>query len=278
MASTLVHLGRVADMAAADYFAVDAMSNSGLKRLQRSPWHYRSGFLPAAPGGKEATPAMFAGTLAHCALLEPAEFDKRYVVGPDYARSNKIWKDFVAEHPDQDVITMAQKGVAFAQAEALRGAPEVRKLFAYPGEEEVSIFWRDEKTGVLCKARPDRVCRVEQEGVILFDAKTTGDASPEGFRKAVGNFRYHQQAAFYARGWEAATGETVLGMVFGAVESEYPFATCTYMLADPILDYAQREIDRLLAIYAQCLQTGVWPGYPVELQLIESLPPWTMTA
>ena len=45
------------------------------------------------------------------------------------------------------------------------------------------------------------------------------------------------------------------------------------MLGDDVLDAARRENRRLMDTYAECKRTGVWPGYPAGINLI-NLPAW----
>lgn len=273
MNATLEHLGRIDAMPPEEYHAIDAISQSGLKRLKKSPWHYRSlqiehGYIAGSPN-----PQMYAGTLAHCALLEPLSFNLRYVVGPEGAtKQSRKWKEFCAQNPEREVISQQQYDIAHKQAENVKAHPKVAQLLAH-GSSEVSVFWKDKPTGVLCKGRMDWVNEASPKGVILLDYKTASDGSFMGFSRAVANLGYHLQNQFYAMGYEAATGKPVLGMVFAVVEAEYPFAVSVFMLDDEALARAASDIRNLLNVYAQCLETNSWPGYPADVQVI-SLPSW----
>ena len=279
MAATLPHLGRVDDMPHATYLAAPGVSNSALKALRRSPWHFKMTMernANDAPRPADAsTPAQFAGTLAHCALLEPTQFDARYPVGPEGSRASKAFKDFARSlAPDAIPITPAQATTAHAQAQTLRALPSLAPLFAHEHVNECSMFWNDPATQILCKGRPDRVI-FTPSGVILLDVKTAVDASQAGFSNACARFEYDYQAAWYLRGWVAATGVAPLGMVFAVVESLWPWGANAYMLADLDLTHADYVLDANLRLIAQCEAVHNWPGYPDGLQYPLALPPWS---
>lgn len=271
-------IGAVRALSNEAYHKGPGLSVSGVKRLLRSPWHYFAPTQPHTAPAPEPTAAMFAGTLCHCAALEPKEWPKRYAVGPEVSsKSVKAWKDFEAANPQRECITPRQAQVAQAQAAALREHPVIGELLGR-GEPELSIYWMDPATGALCKARPDWVhhCGTKAHpSVILLDVKTSGDASPEGFAKSVGNFGYHLQADWYCGGYELATGVRAEAMVFGVVENEFPYATAAYVIDDEALAYARERNRKALNTYAACLESGEWPGYSRDLQVI-SLSRWAM--
>lgn len=266
-----VQLGLHRDMPAETYHAIPAMSAGGLKRMRQSPAHFYGLQLDPHRPGSEPTPAMRNGTLVHCALFEPETVAERYVVKPaevDFrTKDGKAWRDAQTREIVEDV----QMRTALAQAAAVRALPDLAALLA-DGYGEASCFWIDPETGELCKCRPDWVSPAG-DGVILVDGKTCQDASPEGFGRAIWNYAYHLQAAHYVEGFEAATGLTVHGFVFAAVESAWPHTAAAYMLGDDVMDAARRENRRLLNRYAKCKRTGVWPGYGDAIQLI-NLPAW----
>jgi hypothetical protein len=256
------------------YHKGPGLSHSGLKRMRKSPYHYHELALgthevpPPAP-----TLQMMNGTLTHCALLEPSQFDARYVVGPAVDKRSKEWREFTKQVPTCEVITSLQRDAAFRQADALRRLPDVAALLS-SGEPEVSAYWIDPETQVLCKCRPDWVSPVGYgRGVVLLDVKTASDASPEGFSKAVANYGYHTQADWYCTGYALATGLEVHGMLFAVVESEYPHACAAYMLDDEALQRARLDNREALALYARCAANDEWPGYPTDIQVI-TLPRW----
>lgn len=267
-------LGLVRGMPNEQYHAIRALSASGLKHLVRSPAHYFGMQLdPNRPAAPEPTAALRNGTLTHCALFEPDQLAARYVVRPaDLDGRTKDGKAWLAaqtlEVVDADAMRAAQ-----AQAAAVRQLPDVAALLA-EGEPEVSALWLDEETVEHCKCRPDWTSPAG-DGVILVDGKTTTDASPTGFAKAVWNWRYDLQAAWYSDGYEQATGKKVHGFVFAVVESAWPHCAGAYMLADDVLDAARRECRRLVRLYSQCMSSGHWPGYDKSIQQIQ-LPAWAM--
>jgi PDDEXK-like domain of unknown function (DUF3799) len=271
--------GIVHGMPAVEYHAIAAMSAGGLKRMAQSPAHFYGQQLdPNRPPHGDGTPYQKAGTLFHCALFEPAAVDERYIVRPAgldmRTKEGKAWQAALPmDGPPVDIIDAGQLATARNQARNVMALPEVAALMS-EGVAESSAFWIDEETGELCKCRPDWTSPAG-EGVILVDGKSAKDASPAGFSRAVWNWRYDLQAAWYSDGYERATGTRVHGFVFAAVESDWPNAAAAYMLDDQVLDAARREYRRLLNQYAECKRSGVWPGYPSTIQPI-TLPAWAM--
>lgn len=269
------HGGIVHGLTNESYHAGPGWSVSGVKRFRRSPYHFHALKGPHGAPPKEPTAAMVNGTLVHCATLEPDEMPRRYAVGPDGPRTSKAWKDHAAwaAMTGLEPITGVQYIAALRQAAALRTLPDVDTLLS-DGQPEVSAFWRDEATGVLCKCRPDWVSPVaDGTGVILVDVKTTADASPEAFARSAANLGYHLQAAWYCHGYAQATGLEVHGMVFACVESEFPHAVAAYMLDDEAIAKGRAACDAALVAYAECERTCTWPSYPQDIVTLQ-LPPW----
>jgi hypothetical protein len=256
------------------------VSKSALDKIARSPAHYYAAYLdPAAPPWPDPTPAMRAGTLAHCATLEPAEFDARYVVSPEgidrrTKAGKEAWEEFQASAAGREIIGAEERAKAFAQAASVLRLPDVAEAME-TGHAEVSMFWTDCETGLACKCRPDWIHSCGDAGVILLDLKTTKDASPREFAKSVANYRYHVQAAFYSDGFEAATGRKVLAFIFAAVEGDYPYQAAAYMLDEAAMQAGRAEYRRNLRTLAECRTTNEWPGYSSAIEML-SLPAWAL--
>ena len=255
------------------YHASPAISNSGLRDFARSPAHFYGLHLdPDRPAPVEKA-GQLEGTLAHCAILEPAQFDARYAVGPDVSRSTKEWKAFEASQSRQ-CIKPDQYAAAQAQARAVHQLPDIARILS-AGQPEVSAFWIDPDTGVLCRCRPDWVHPVGNNSVVLLDVKTYSDASPKEFARQVARKGYHNQAAWYSDGYEQASGQHVVGFVFVAVESAWPHAASAVMLDDEGLAKGRADNRLLLDQYARCLAGDEWPGFTPTIELI-TLPAWAL--
>lgn len=260
----------------ADYHDLPGISKSGLDCVNQSPAHYYGRYLdPARPADDNTqTTAQQDGELAHCAILEPDEFNKRFVVGPNVSRATKSWKEFAesAAAAGKAAIKPAQYATAWSQAASVRKIHDVTSALAN-GKPEVSAFWIDPETQVLCKCRTDFVHDVGDAGVILVDVKTCGNASPKEFSRMIAKHRYHVQSAWYSDGYAVASGRQVLAFIFAAVEMAYPYAASAIMLDAESIDQGRNEYRRNLNTYAECLSLGVWSGYENTVQLVR-LPEW----
>lgn len=271
-ARTELPICAVEGMPFANYLKVRALSNSGLKLLDKSPKHYAASWDPERPD-VEPSDALRRGSLLHTLVLEPHAFALRYRVKPEgMTFSTKAGKEWREETPaGVEIISDAEHKAAIRQARNLRMLPEVAALLG-SGASEVSFFWPDPATGVYCKGRADWVYRTPA-GVVLLDLKTTEDATPEAFGRSCARYGYHRQAAWYSDGWTHATGEPVLGFVFGAVESAWPHDAVPYMLNDEATERARSQIAGLLQLYAQCEERGEWPGISNQITTL-NLPAW----
>jgi len=260
------------DLTIEQYHALDDISKSGLDDIDLSPAHFFA--LHRAPNRPERRmlAGQLDGQLAHCAILEPDEFDRRYVLGPTLNRNTKAWKEFVEAHGTRVAIQRDQYDTAWRQAESVRALPEVRDALAL-GHAERSAFWIDPDTGVKCRCRPDWTHPASESSVILLDVKTYSIASANEFRRQAARKRYHVQDAFYTDGFAAAADVDVLAFVFVAVETEYPFAANAMMLDGASRDQGRADYKRNLRTYQRCEETGEWPGYSKEIQMI-TLPAW----
>lgn len=265
--------GFVPGMDEAAYHARPEVS-SGFARtlLGRSPAHARA--EAAAPPAE--TPALLFGRALHCRILEPDSFAERFAVAPKVDRRTKegkaTWAAFVEAHPDASHLSEADGDLVAGIAAALARHPIAHALLSN-GEPEMSGFWVDPETGVGCRCRFDWLRR-DRIGV---DLKTTADASPEVFQRSVAKYGYHVQAAWYAMGHEAITGEALTDFVFLCVEKAAPFAVGLYRIDGAALALGERQARRALRTIAECQARDHWPAYPEQVEPI-SVPDWIWRA
>lgn len=264
----------ITDLDIDEYHAMEPVSKSQLDTLDLSPAIFFARHRDPNRPAPVAKSGQLEGNLAHCAILEPADFEKRYVIGPSVNRNTKFWKEFVEAHPDRVAIQHDQYEAATRQAVSVRALPEIGEALAN-GMPEVSAFWTDEETGVACRCRPDFVNPVRADAVLLLDVKTFSSAAPNEFRRQVARKRYDVQAAFYSDGYEKASGMEVLGFIFLAVETDYPYAANAFMLDEESLESGRQKYRRNLTTYAYCERTNKWPGYSTGIDIIR-LPQWAL--
>lgn len=265
-------------MSNADYHAHPAISASGLKLIGKSPLHYWAAYLDPDREPREETPALKLGTAIHTAVLEPDRFRQEYVVAPQVDRRTKdgkeTWAAFEAECAAGGKTPISADDFSTCEkiSHRLREHPAAQVLFK-SGVAETSMFWTDPETGVQCKCRPDWLI----SGVACVDVKSTTDASPAAFARACANYEYHMQAAWYLDGIRSCTNDDVSAFIFAAFEKDTPHAVAFYNADPDMIELGRREYRRRLAIYADCLKSNTWPGYPASITNL-SLPAWVLKA
>jgi hypothetical protein len=107
---------------------------------------------------------------------------------------------------------------------------------------------------------------------VIDDLKTTSDASPQKFARHVFNMGYDIQAAFYRRAViEAYEAEPVFRFI--VVETKPPYPVTIHTLSDRALESANVKVDLAVQLWKDCMETGVWPGYPHAVQTVD-IPGW----
>lgn len=265
----------VEDMPTREYHANKAISRSGLMEIARSPQHYWWKYL-SGKALPDDTTALRIGTAFHCLLLEPKRFNDTALVWSGKPRNTKEGKDEYAIAESQANGRVLIKQDEFNQlqdmAASILAQPAARLIIAEHGKVETSFFWKDKDYGVNVKARPD----YWRDDGIVVDLKTTNDASSDAFSKSIVNYGYDVQAYMQMEAIEQCTGKRPDAFVFLVVEKDPPYAVAFYQADNDMLRCGEKRYKSLIAKYAECLESGKWPGYGALVRPI-GVPSWFVT-
>jgi exodeoxyribonuclease VIII len=253
--------GVYSDVTNEQYHTGYGVSKSGLWTITtRSPAHYC--FAP-----REGAAHFDFGEACHLAILQPNEFEGRVFRGPDDRRGKK-WTDVIewCQHENKLPLTSGDYDEVLALRDMIHSDSWLNGIIT-GGKPQIenSAYWIDERTGVLCRCRPDFY---RADLGLIVDLKSTKSAHPDAFSRSVVNYGYHAQEAFYSDGW-TQTGNAVDGFVFLAFEKTPPYARAVYELPPEIVIEGRAIIERALDTYAACRFSDIWPGYPSGVQNLE---------
>lgn len=241
-----------------------SISSSGLRTIEgQSPAHYWA-YSPLNPLRHEPKPKdeFDFGRAAHHLLLGEADFARHFAVRPDKwndyrTDAAKNWRDDCRAH-GYTPITPDDLTAIRGMAAALQSVPLASALLT--GEAELSIFWKDARTGVWLKSRPDAIPAI---GEALADYKTVVDASDLGCMKSMTNFGYAMQMALASEGLYQVTGRRIDDdahiLIFQ--EKTPPYAVNIKSVAPEVITLARGQVRRAIDTFARCLEAGEWPAY-----------------
>jgi len=244
----------------------------------RTPRHAKAAF----DGPRNPSAAMQKGTAIHFLLLWPDQFSKAFALAPSQEkRSNKdkaAWAAMQAQFPDATILRPSEWDDVHRMRDRLLENGLVKRLLAGKGRVELTIVWKDEPTGLLCKARLDRLISHYvspwdgNEWPAILDLKTTKDARRKQFSDSIVNFNYDIQCAHYMAGANSISA-IERKYVFIAIENVFPFCSRVFEAESAMVDVGTKRWRRCLNLLAKCYETGAWPGYPEEADTI-GLPEW----
>ena len=263
------------------YFAEPALSHSLMKELSPTPAHGLAYMLTY----REPKPSYIIGTLTHSLILEPENPLPGIALQPEEypdGKTMKKWsgnatycRDWKKEQLSKGLIVLPKTGKdsyeeIIGMSKSASRHPLVREYLS-EGTSEVSLFTHINTSygPVRGKGRLDFVPKSKR----LIDFKTTQDASEEEFSKALVNFRYASQAAWYLNLWDRLCGseDKRSEFVFFAIEKSPPYLVAAYTLDEEALRWGYTLCLTDMDTYAKCSRDGVWPGYPQNLRKL-SLP------
>lgn len=237
----------------------DYLSVSALKAFKRSPNHY---IQYVSQDKRPPSPAMIFGNAAHTLVLEPHEFPKRYLVGPEVDRRTKAgktaWAEFDATLGERTALTQSDWERLSSVQNAVRVDTNAQKILA-----QAQTF-EDDRTEPLAGV-PFRGIADITGKTWVADLKTTKDASPAGFQRSATNLGYHLQAAAYCRLFE------VQHFYWVAVETEAPWNVMVYRQHPDALAKSDQQLLQLIQAWKD------WDGTPSSYrpQILDlELPRW----
>jgi hypothetical protein len=249
---------------------VSRVSNSMLSLLKKSPRKFYNRYELGQ--FEKPTEAMVYGSLLHCMVLEPDEVKHRFAVMPNVDGRTTAGKAVKAVFYEESKGKQVVDSDAFSSATIAGGFARMHNEFAWfaanPGTIEQRIDF--EVDGIACRAKPDMVC-LDQK--VIWDLKSTKDASPKEFERSVVSFGYHRQAAFYREAVYQSTG-VECRFLFLVVEKESPWECAVYELDEWFLTKGEEEVGALLAEYRQRKMANNWEQVWGSGVVPLSLPKW----
>lgn len=278
---------------------------SALKRIERSPAHFRAGILEPRP----SSPSMGFGTLVHALVLggEVIVYDgerrgsswaafKAIVDGQDFyvydgPRRGKAWTAAKESAGDRVIVTSEDVEVA-SEGRTIQGARRARGDYdaAIVTSQEVAEAERVAEAVHACEPaaallRGAHEVRLEWETMglpcagtldvlgagFVTDLKTSASSEPGWFTRQADRLAYHAQLSWYACGARAA-GFPVEECYVVAVETRAPFAVTPMRVTPATLRDGEKRWRLWMERLAGCLDVDEWPAYVqdiVELDVTE---------
>lgn len=214
------------------------------------------------------------GTAGHSLLLEG--IDRMWVCPFDDWRKNdaKAMRDDAREQGMIPILAKHEpkvRAMVKAAADKFAACTDLAGYKMLEGMAEHTIIWQESETWLRC--RPDWM---SPDRRIMLDAKfTEGSASPESYARMIVSMAYDLRASFYLRGNAATGGHEKAVYLFLVQETEPPYATSIIGMPPAFIAIGDDKVERAIKIWAACMASGRWPGYPNRICYVEP-PAWAM--
>ncbi len=262
-----------------------SMSSSGIRTVfTDSPLDYWF-YSPYNPDKlkKESSKTFDFGKAVHHRVLGEADFDGHFVVAPESYSDEKTgeikkWNGnslycknwllteksgknriILSSNDVQNILGCAgllhiQKGI---EDSGLLNNKTVVQGDLLTGLVEHSLIWKDKKTGIWLKSRPDVIPTGDN---IHVDLKTTSSAKWRDVESSLYKFGYLMQAALCRRAHRAIFDKDLDCFCFVFVESSAPWATLVVEIRPNDMDEADKNLQAAIETSARCFETGKWPS------------------
>jgi hypothetical protein len=252
---------KIISMSSDDYHADSALGSTGARMLATS---CPAAFRWQLPQVKRE---FDIGNATHLLCLEPEKFRAKIAVVEGRDKKGNPSAGYVSQDAkdQRDAARLAGKipllPDELEDIRAMRAAifeDPIAGVAFRAGEAEQSLFWTDPEFNVRCKTRPDWL---PSHVRYLIDVKTSMSADPEDFQKAVVNYGYHQQAAWYLDGVEQVLGHKPERFAFIVVSKKPPHLVTTCWLHEDAIAWGRILNRYARGVYAWCREKNIWPSY-----------------
>lgn len=242
------------------------LSFSSLKEFIRSPRHYVN-YLTKE---RKQTEAMLFGAVCHKLILEPQDFEKEYIIEPEFNKRTNQGKDdyaaFIAKITEQNLTAIP--AATYAKAMELVGSLSYSISQRYISQltKKEERFDKVHDTGLPVCGYIDGVA-----DNFNLEVKIVSSAEADDIVRDFYKMKYHLQAGIY--NW--VNGKPMYYLV---IENSFPYLSRVLIASDHYIEEGKRLFDKAMTDFKFCLDMDNFnAGYefytgtePIEL----SLPAW----
>lgn len=250
-----------------EYHLRSEYSSSDIKWMLESPFHFKANVIDKLLKPKVSNDAFDLGTCAHECFMEqdtsnyvslPQGIDRRTKDGK--AR----YEAFIERNKGKRIVTHEQSETVKKMFDVI-ASNSYASGFLNGSTIEQGAWYRDPRTNLLCKFRPD-ILNVERG--FIADYKTCFSASPHEFSKAVARYYYHLSATHYLVGSNLMYDGAIKNYYFIAQEKTYPFAVAIYKMDSTDIFRSYELRNSLMSKIKLRLEIGSWPDWSGEEQTL----------
>ena len=252
------------------FLAKRPLSYSSLKHFMKSPKHY----IHYIQDKFVQTDQMRIGSAIDCKLLEPDNFDEKFMIAnkPDLRnKSNKEKWQLVlieANETKKTIITTDQMVIVKSAVNSVMDHVDTRILIEKKTKVQVPLKWIDKVGNLPIRGFVDFETKAWNTDIVV-DLKTTNNADPEEFVKQAVKMYYHTQMATYLRGYER-TQFRFPEFIFLCVETTEPFNVSINYCDSNFKKIAKDELLGTLKAFRYCIDNEKFDtGY--EFRLMETM-------
>lgn len=249
-----------------------SVSTTGLKTIfhKSAAHYYKTSYLNPKRKEQDETSALIFGRAIHHLILGEPHFQKVFCEQPtEYedpetgdtkkwhngAKECKRWNGLRAKE-NRYVLTKDEVENIRGTATALSADPLVQAGILN-GLVERSLFWKDEKTGIWLKYRPDVI---PTDSGDVADLKTTTSVDWDDLEQWLYKFGYYQQGGLGREAFKRVLDLDMTSFTLLFVEKDDPWSPRPVIVKEIDLEIGAQCNRAALDIMAGCLKTGVWPG------------------
>jgi len=256
------------NMSDEDYHNDPALGSSGLKTLLCNPqkfWYESRALNPKYEGLD--TKACKNGRAIHTLLFQETLFDAQFTI-----------KEGKESSTMEGVLGEGEYDSMVKSVDVIRNHPRFSRLII-GGKAEISIFWRDKETGVMCKVRFDYLTQGSDAWGIDYKSTNADIWDVRSVSRTITKYGYDISASMYLEGMQkAGLGDHSTFMLLFQ-QKKPPYIPRTLLLDKEILDTSYPCFRKGLELYKYNIEkygTTKWASGidDVECVTLDDLPSW----